>query len=90
MEDLDVKLDQVVKRQEHNYLDSVLSFVKVKEKELGELLSNLSDKNNSLSDKDEEIIKLKQLSTVLRQELFRADNKRIRVEEKMRECRDVY
>ena len=59
MSDLDTKIDKVVTDQEESYMDGVIRFVKVKEKQLNEIIEKLKEKNNSLGDKDYEILDLK-------------------------------
>jgi len=79
MTDLDLKMDRVIQLQEKGYYDTVLGFIRVKEKELNELLQRLREKNNSLSSQDKEIIDLKKMIVVIRQELLQADDRRIKV-----------
>jgi hypothetical protein len=50
--DLDVKLDRVLKKQEHDYLKGYTMYVKQKEHELRELITKLNDKNSNASLKD--------------------------------------
>ena len=52
IEDLDKKLDRVLKKQEHEYLKGYSLYVKQKERELRELISKLNDKNSNASLKD--------------------------------------
>ena len=79
MTDLDKKMDRAIQNQEKGYYDTVLSFIRVKERELNELLQKLREKNNSLSSQDKEIIDLKKMVMFIRQELIQADNQRIKV-----------
>ena len=79
MTDLELKMDRVIQLQEKGYYDTVLGFIRVKEKELNELLQRLREKNNSLSSQDKEIIDLKKMIVVIRQELLQADDRRIKV-----------
>lgn len=63
----------IMKIQDKQYQESVLSFIKVKEKELNELLDNLKAKNNEQTEKDKESIYLKQEILNLKKDLFEAD-----------------
>lgn len=56
--DLDLKLNNVLKRQEYDYLKGYNIFVKRKEKDLRELFDKLQEKSNNTTIKDEKIIKL--------------------------------
>ena len=56
--DLDSKLNNVLKRQEYDYLKSYNIYVKRKEKDLRELFDKLQEKSNNTTIKDEKIIKL--------------------------------
>jgi len=50
--DLDVKLNTVLKKHEHDYLKGYSIYVKQKEKELRELVNKLNDQNNQGTTKD--------------------------------------
>ena len=63
----------IMKIQDKQYQESVLYFIKVKEKELNELLDNLKAKNNEQTEKDKESIYLKQEILNLKKDLFEAD-----------------
>lgn len=56
--DLDLKLNNVLKRQEYDYLKGYNIYVKRKEKDLRELFDKLQEKSNNTTIKDEKIIKL--------------------------------
>ncbi len=64
--DLDVKLNLVLKKQEHDYLKGYTMYVKQKERELRELINKLNDKNSNASLKDtiiaEQLQAVKQLT----------------------------
>ena len=66
-------MTSVMKIQDNQYQESVLSFIKVKEKELNQLLENLKAKNNEQTEKDKESIYLKQEILKLKKDLFEAD-----------------
>jgi len=57
---LDLKLDRVLKKQEHDYLKGYSIYVKQKEKELRDLIAKLNEKNQRNTLKDEIIYNLKQ------------------------------
>ena len=57
--DLDVKLDKVLRKQEHDYLKAYSIYVKEKEKDLRLLITKLNEKNSNNSLKDDLIFKLK-------------------------------
>ena len=50
--DLDVKLNAVLKKHEHDYLKGYSIYVKQKEKELRDLVEKLNDQNNQGTTKD--------------------------------------
>jgi len=60
IEDLDIKLDRQLKKQEHDYLKGYSIYVKTKEKELKTLIQKLNAKNSNNTLKDETIYKLNQ------------------------------
>ena len=57
--DLDSKLDKVLRKQEHDYLKAYSIYVKEKEKDLRLLITKLNEKNSNNSLKDDLIFKLK-------------------------------
>ena len=57
--DLDNKFEHIVTQQEKAYLKGTLAFIQTKEKELNDVITKLRIKNDSLTDKDKEIIDLK-------------------------------
>ena len=68
IEDLDKKLDRVLKKQEHEYLKGYSLYVKQKERELRELISKLNDKNSNASLKDQIIYEKTQTIAALTRE----------------------
>lgn len=52
IDDLDTKLDKVLKRQEQDYLKGYTIYVKQKEKELQDLICNLNERNRNTTLKD--------------------------------------
>jgi len=74
MKDIQGRIDGAIESQEKRYFATVLDFVQVKERELNALLQALRDKSLSISAKDEEIIELKKMLVLMRQELYEADN----------------
>ena len=57
-------------------MKGTLDFVRTKEKELGEVIKNLRLKNDSITDKDREIINLKKELIMVRQEIYNCENTR--------------
>ena len=57
--DLDSKLDKVLRKQEHDYLKAYSIYVKEKEKDLRLLITKMNEKNSNNSLKDDLIFKLK-------------------------------
>ena len=66
IDDLDVKLNSVLKKHEHDYLKGYSIYVKQKEKELRELVNKLNDQNNQGTTKDsviqEQLMAVKKLT----------------------------
>ena len=56
---LDQKLENVLKKQEHDYLKGYSLYVKQKERELREIVAKLNEKNSNNTKKEEMIQNLK-------------------------------
>lgn len=59
IEGLDQKLENVLKKQEHDYLKGYSLYVKQKERELREIVAKLNEKNSNNTKKEEMIQNLK-------------------------------
>jgi len=82
--------ERIVSQQEKAYLKGTLAFITTKENELSEVIRKLRIKNDSVTDKDREIINLKKTIILVKQEIYEADNTRIKNIELTKQCRDVY
>lgn len=67
---LDVKLNQVLKKQEYEYLQAYNIYVKRKEKELRELIAALDEKNSNNNIKDMRISQLEVSLEQMRKDAF--------------------
>ena len=74
IDDLDKKLNKVLKAQEEEYLKGYSVYVRDKEKELRDLVTKINDRNSNSSLKDEIIFGLKGQISVLYQEAIKAEN----------------
>ena len=90
LDDLDSLFERIVSQQEKAYLKGTLAFITTKENELSEVIRKLRIKNDSVTDKDREIINLKKTIILVKQEIYEADNTRIKNIELTKQCRDVY
>ena len=71
--DLDRKLNNQLKKQEHDYLQGYSIYIKSKERELKNLIQKLNSKNSNNTVKDETIYKLNQKLENLNQERLDLD-----------------
>ena len=71
---LDGKLEEVLKKQEHDYLKGYSIYVKQKEKELRELIHKLNEKNSNNTLKDEIIFNMKQTIKKINDEQIKMEN----------------
>ena len=68
IQDLDVKLNRVVNKQEFDYLSGYQLFVQKKTNELRQIIDQLNEKNANTSIKDEKIVELELIINKLRNE----------------------
>lgn len=73
IDDLDVKLNRVLAKQEYEYLKGYNIYVKKKEKELRQLIEKLNEKNSNNTLKDEKITNLELQIHKLRGEQIKLD-----------------
>lgn len=71
-------------------MKGTLAFITTKENELSDVIRKLRIKNDSVTDKDKEIIDLKKTIILVKQEIYAADNTRLKNIELTKQCRDVY
>lgn len=84
IEDLDKKLDRVLKKQEHEYLKGYSLYVKQKERELRELISKLNDKNSNASLKDQIIYEKTQTIAALTREQNKIETEKTQLKERIK------
>lgn len=85
--DLDVKLDRVLRKQEHDYLNAYSIYVCQKEGDLRQLISKLTDQN-SQSVKDEIISNLKLAIKRQQDELVARDKTFVKLNETIKAVTD--
>ncbi|CDW88143.1 UNKNOWN [Stylonychia lemnae] len=73
IDDLDLKLNRVVNKQEYDYLQGYQLFVQKKTNELRAIIDKLNEKNSNTSIKDERIVELELIINKLRNEAQRCD-----------------
>lgn len=84
IQDLDVKLDRVLKKQEHDYLKGYSLYVKQKERELRVLITKLNDKNSNASLKDTIIQEQLQAVKQLTNEQVKMEAEKAQLKEKIK------
>ena len=84
IEELDVKLDAQLKKQEHDYLTGYSIYVKTKENELKTLIQKLNAKNSNNTLKDETIYKLNQKVDGLNKERVKMEHEKQELNEKIK------
>lgn len=82
--DLDCKLNNVLKKQEYDYLKSYNIYVKRKEKDLRELFDKLQEKSNNTTIKDEKIINLERTIIAIRDEQIKMEREKMEIQEKVK------
>lgn len=68
--EMDSKLNKVVKRTEYEYLNGYNKFVKNKEKDLQALVNKFNQKNTVSNEKEKRIMQLEQFVHELKNDLF--------------------
>jgi len=79
---LNEKLDERLKKQEHDYLKGYSLYVKQKEKDLRQIITELNKKNEGNSEKDQTIYNLKQTIKKLTDESVRSEAEKKQLMEK--------
>lgn len=79
---LNEKLDERLKKQEHDYLKGYSLYVKQKEKDLRQIITELNKKNEGNSEKDQTIYNLKQTIKKLTDESVRSEQEKKQLMEK--------
>jgi hypothetical protein len=73
IEDLDLKLNRVITKQEYDYLQGYQLFVNKKTKDLRAIIDKLNEKNANSTLKDEKIVELELIIHKLRSEALRCE-----------------
>lgn len=81
---MDCKLNNVLKKQEYDYLKSYNIYVKRKEKDLRELFDKLQEKSNNTTIKDEKIINLERTIIAIRDEQIKMEREKMEIQEKVK------
>ena len=78
----------MINQQEKSYARTVNEFIQVKEIELNAVLQQLKDKNSTLTSREEEVIELKRMIVISRQDLVEKENQRLDAEKRIREVKE--
>jgi len=87
IEDLDVKLNTVLAKQEYDYLKGYNIYVKKKEGELWELIEKLNVKNSQSSNKDKKIYNLEITLNRIRKDAVKYDDEWLQAQKDLREMK---
>jgi len=75
IDDLDKNLEQVLKKNELDYMIAYNSYIKTKEKDLRAIIARLEAKNENTNVQEKKINQLEEATSKLRQEAFDRDQK---------------
>ena len=85
-----MKLNDVLRRQEYEYLQAYNIYVKKKEKELRELINSLNDKNSSNNYKDKRITDLELTIDKLRNDAINNEKKFINLNNDIKHWKEKF
>eukprot|EP00347_Sterkiella_histriomuscorum_P006958 403350786 len=84
IKDLDIKLNRVLMKQEYDYLKGYNIYVKRKEKELRDLIQKLSDKNQTVSFKDDKLTGMEVQLNQLRNDQMKSEKQKEELRDKIK------
>jgi hypothetical protein len=85
--DLDVKLHRVLAKQEYEYLKGYNVYVKQKERELKDIIQQLSLRYNNQSAKDKKLVLLQRAMKTIREDQIKMDNDNLGMRDKLKGLR---